>query len=127
MKTFRHLSATLLTGAALLAAGLAYAHGGAVAKHGGIAKEADDVGYELVVKPDGAELYIEDHDAPVETSKLTGKITVLAAGAKTEAALKPAGGNKLVATGVKIGKGAKVVASVTSPDGATKAVRFAVP
>ncbi len=131
MKTFRHLSIALAA-AATLAAGplvspVAHAHGGIVAKHGGIAKEADDIGYELVVKSDGIELYMEDHGEPLASAGFSGKVTVLAGGAKSEAALKPAGANKLVATGVKVGSGAKVVASLTAADGATRAVRFAVP
>jgi hypothetical protein len=127
MNTFRHLSVALVAAAALVAGAAAHAHGGIVAKHGGIAKEADDIGYELVVKSDGVELYMEDHGEPLASAGFTGKLTVLAAGAKSEAALKPAGANRLVATGVKVGTGAKVVASLTAADGATRAVRFAVP
>lgn len=102
---------------ALAAAGVALAHGDAAPKHGGILKEADDVHYELVVKPDSADLYIEDHGKPVPTAGMGGKLTVLMGAAKSEAALAPAGGNRLTAAAVKIGPGAKVIAAVKSADG----------
>jgi hypothetical protein len=116
--------------AALLVAGtgqVAWAHGDAVAKHGGIVKNSDDVGYELVVKPDGADLYVYDHEQDMQTAKLTGKLTVLNGTTKSEVPLTPAGGNRMEAKGVKIVPGAKVVAALVAPDRATAmTVRFNV-
>ena len=106
---------------ALATAGVALAHGDAAPKHGGILKEADDVHYELVVKPDSADLYIEDHGKPVATTGMRGKLTVLKGAVKTEAELAPAGGNRLTAAALKIGPGAKVIAAVKSADGKTSA------
>ncbi|MDP3310314.1 MAG: hypothetical protein Q8S56_05030, partial [Polaromonas sp.] len=45
-----------------------------------------------------------------QSAGLSGKLTVLNGAEKSEAELKPAGGNKLEAKGVKLNKGAKVVA-----------------
>ncbi len=49
--------------ASALAFGTAHAHGDAPAKHGGIIKVANDITFELVVKQDVAELYLDDHGA----------------------------------------------------------------
>lgn len=104
------LSAALLVGASALSAGNALAHGAAPAQHGGVVQSAADLSFELVATPDGAALYLEDHDAALQTAGLSGKLTVLNGADKSEAELKPAGGNKLEAKGVKLNKGAKVVA-----------------
>jgi hypothetical protein len=116
------LAAALLAGTCLTAT----AHGDAKAKHGGTVQVAADVVYELVAQPTGAAVYVVDHDKPVDTAQMTGKLTVLNGTQKSEAALKPAGGNKLEATGVTVAAGAKVVASVTGADGKTANVRFSV-
>lgn len=128
MQSIRTLAAATLAAAALALASGAHAHGGGPAKHGGIVKESNDMHYELVAKSDGAELYVEDHGEPVPTAKFTGKLTVLNGTAKSEAALVPAGGNKLEAKGVKVGPGAKVIAALVAGDGVTRlSVRFAIP
>ena len=56
---------------------------------------------------------------------MTGKLTVLKGADKSEAELKSVGGNRLEAKGVKLGKGAKVVAAVTEGR-KTTTVRFTV-
>jgi hypothetical protein len=95
-------------------------------KHGGVVQAASDLSFELVVKGDGATIYVEDHGKPFPTAGMTGKLTVLNGTEKSEAELKPAGDNKLEAQGVKLVKGAKAVASVTTPRKKTVTVRFAV-
>ena len=57
---------------------------------------------------------------------MSGKLTVLNGADKSEADLKPAGGNKLEAKGVKLGKGAKAVAALQTADKKTVTVRFTV-
>ncbi len=57
---------------------------------------------------------------------MSGKLTVLNGTEKSEAELKPMGENKLEAQGVKLGKGSKAIASVTTPKKKTISVRFAV-
>ena len=122
-------SASIFVGlVAALAVGTAHAHGDAPPKHGGIVKAANDITFELVVKQDSAEIYLDDHGAALPTATMKGKLTVLNGTEKTEAELKPAGGNRLEARGVKIAPGAKAVATVSSADGArTMTVRFSVP
>ncbi|HET7091397.1 MAG TPA: hypothetical protein VFL17_22420 [Anaerolineae bacterium] len=113
--------------ASALAIATAHAHGDAPAKHGGIVKVANDITFELVVKPDAAELYLDDHGAALATAGMRGKLTVLNGTEKSEVDLKPAGDNRLEAKGVKIDPGAKVIAAVSSADGkSTMSVRFAI-
>lgn len=117
---------TLLLTAALLNVGAAWAHGDGVARHGGIVQMAGELKFELVAKADAAELYLDDHGETVPTAKLTGKITVLSGGAKSEAKLEPAPGDKLVAKGVKLVKGDKVIALVTTADQQNNSARFVI-
>jgi hypothetical protein len=120
-----------LIGAAVLALsaigmGTASAHGPAEARHGGIVQVASDVSFELVAEADGATIYLVDHDAPMPSTGITGKLTVLNGTEKSEAEVKPAGDNKLRATGVKLASGAKVVAVLNNVEGRTATVRFTV-
>jgi hypothetical protein len=102
------------------------AHGDAKPMHGGIVQMAADLQYELVPQAQGAALYVVDHGQPADATRMSGKLTVLNGTAKSEAPLKPAGGNKLEATGITLGPGAKVVASVQGADGKATSVRFTV-
>jgi hypothetical protein len=88
----------------------AMAHGTAKPQHGGIVQSASDLSFELVPQANGAAIYVIDHDDPADVSKMGGKLTVLNGAEKSEADIKPAGGNKLEATGIKVAKGSKVVA-----------------
>lgn len=124
MKTSSLLLAALL--GLTLAAPAAHAHGNASPRHGGIVQQAHDLGFELVVEPDGASLYLSDHDKPLPAQGISGRLTVLAGGQKTEAELKPAEGNRLRATGVKLAPGAKLVAVLNGVGGKTVTVRFAL-
>jgi hypothetical protein len=97
---------------ALLAAPAA-AHGPENPMYGGIVQKVSDLHFELVPHPGGAWLYVADHGKPVDSARLSGKLTVLNGTEKSEGALKPAGGNKLEAAGLRIAPGARVVALVT--------------
>lgn len=121
MKKF---SSFLLIAAALMA-GPAWAHGDGVARHGGIVQMAGEIKFELVAKADAAELYLDDHGETVPTAKLSGKLSVLSGGNKSEAKLEPAG-DKLVAKGVKLQKGDKVIAIVTMEDKQNSSARFVI-
>lgn len=103
----------------------ALAHGPSKAQRGGIVQTAGDLSFELVAQGDSAALYVVDHDKPADVSKMSGKLTVLNGTSKSEAELKPAGGNKLEAT-TKLAPGAKAVASVNPGTGKSITVRFAV-
>ena len=119
------LFAAAVLACASLAATPALAHGAAVARHGGVVQTASDLSFELVAGPDGALLYIEDHGKPLAPTGMSGKLTVLVGSDKSEAALAVAG-DKLEAKGVKLAKGAKVVATLTSAGGKAITVRFTV-
>jgi hypothetical protein len=97
-------------------------------KHGGLIRHANDVTYELVPLPQGAQIYVEDHGKPVSTATMLGKLTVLQGVVKSEAVLKPGGPNRLDAAGVKIAKGARVLAVINVPGRkAPVIVRYQVP
>jgi len=123
--TFKHLGAALLLSFSTVATVPAFAHGAAPARHGGVVQTASDMSFELVAVADGAALYVVDHDDDYDVKQMSGKLTVLNGAEKSEAELKPAGGNKLEAKGAKLGKGAKVVAAVTEGR-KTITVRFTV-
>ncbi|MBC8021890.1 MAG: hypothetical protein H7Y14_02150 [Burkholderiales bacterium] len=120
----RLLTTTLA--AAALCGGLAWAHGDEKARHGGLVQMAGEVKFELVTKGDTVELYLDDHGQTMPTSKLSGKLTVLSGSSKSEAKLEPATGDKLVAKGVKLSKGDKVIALVTTEDKKTSSARFVI-
>lgn len=123
----KHTFAALLLGAGLgLAAAPVLAHGDGKPKHGGIVKSANDLSFELVSAPAGAEVYIEDHGKTLPTTGITGKLVVLGKSGKSETAVK-AGGDKLSAPGAKLASGDKVVLVVTLPNQQVSSVRFAVP
>jgi len=104
---------------------VALAHGGAQARHGGVAVMASDLGFELVGTPTGAAIYVEDHGKPMAPTGLKGKLTVLNGAEKSEADLVVAG-DRLEAKGVKLAKGAKVVAALVTPAAKAITVRFTV-
>lgn len=80
--------------------------------HGGIVVESKDMDYELVAKPDLLQLYLRDHGKPVDVSKVSAKITLLAGTEKQDVELTPAG-NRLEAKGrFKVAAGTKAVAQV---------------
>ena len=116
---------TLVT-VATLAAGAAWAHGDDKARYGGQVQMAGETKFELVAKGDVVEVYLDDHGTTLPTAKLTGKLTVLSGSAKTEAKLEPAAGDKLIAKGVKLAKGDKVIALVTMEDKSTSSARFVI-
>lgn len=104
----------------------AMAHGESKPRHGGIVQVANDVNFELVVEADGATIYLVDHDEPMSSKGISGKLTVLNGSEKTEVDVKAIDGNKLQAKGVKIASGAKVVAVLNNVEGKTSTVRFTV-
>lgn len=117
---------TALLAAAALAAGAAWAHGDEKARHGGIVQMAGELKFELVARGDSAEVYLDDHGEAIPTAKLSGKLTVMSGASKSEAKLEPVGNDKLVAKGVKLAKGDKVIALVTLADKSTSSARFVI-
>jgi hypothetical protein len=117
---------TVLLAAAAFSGGLAWPHGDEKARHGGLVQMAGETKFELVAKSDAAEVYLDDHGETIPTAKLSGKLTVMSGSARTEAKLEPEAGDKLVAKGVKLVKGDKVIALVTLADKTTASARFVV-
>ncbi len=89
-------------------------------------QKANDLSFELVVQADGASIYLMDHDKPMATKGITGKLTVLQGSNKMEADIKEAGDNTLRVMGVKLGKGDKLLAALSSIAGKSISVRFTI-
>ena len=123
MKAIQAMLAIL--GMALFSGG-ALAHGDSKPRHGGIVEVSGDIKFELVLTAAGAELHIDDHGQTVPTAGASGKLTIMSAGAKSEAPLEPAPGDKLVARGAKLAKGDRVIAVVTLADKSKSSVRFLI-
>ncbi len=113
----------IVLGLLLLNINAVMAHGGAKPKHGGIVQVSGDLSFELVATPDGAVLYVEDHDKPMNPASMSGKLSVLNGKEKSEAELLPVG-ERLKAKGVKLQSGAKAVAAMTTANKKTITVRF---
>lgn len=121
----KKLLTVVVLGLSALSFNTAFAHAGGPAKHGGVVTTASDLSFELVGSPDGAVIYVEDHGKPMAPTGLKGKLTVLNGAEKSEADLVVAG-DKLEAKGVKLAKGAKVVAALVTPAAKAITVRFTV-
>lgn len=124
MKQHLHRAAAAAILSALCLSMPVWAHGPAKTQHGGVVQAASDLTFELVRGDAGVSLYVDDHGTKKSTQGATGQLTVLSAGQKSQAPLVPAGENQLVAKGLKVAKGAKVVAAVTFADQKSVTVRF---
>ncbi len=122
MKT---LISALIAASLFVAPAMVTAHGTVTAKHGGVVVEAHDLNFELVSTTDGAHLYIVDHGQPMKPTNMSGKLTVLNGAEQSEAPLK-AEADRLEAAGIKLVKGAKVVAILSAPTKKTMTVRFVI-
>lgn len=121
----KKLLAAVVFGISALSLNLAFAHGSGTAKHGGVVAMASDLSFELVRSANGAVIYVEDHGKPMAPNGMKGKITVLNGVNKSEADLVVVG-DKLEANGVTLETGAKVVASLVTPNAKAITVRFTV-
>lgn len=127
MKSLKQIAAVALVSLALpAAAGGKHAHGDEhKPKYGGIVQEVKEVQYELVAKSDSIAIFVEDHGKKVDTKGGAAKVTLLNGAEKSEAALVPAGDNKLEAKGTfKVMPGTKVVAVVTLAGKPGQSMRF---
>jgi hypothetical protein len=96
-------------------------------KHGGIVVESPAMDFELVAKADVITIYLRDHGKPAKAAGGSGKLTVLSGSDKIEAALTPAGDDRLEARGTfKTGPGTKLVATITLPGKKPMNVRFSM-
>ena len=119
------LLAAVVLGLSTLSFNVAMAHGENKAKHGGVVSAASDLHFELVATSTGAAIYIDDHGKPMAPTGMKGKLTVLNGAEKSEAELTVAA-DKLEAKGLKLVKGAKVVAALVTPAAKAITVRFTV-
>ncbi|MES2157854.1 MAG: hypothetical protein V4512_08625 [Pseudomonadota bacterium] len=104
---------------ALMAApAMLHAHGSMKPQHGGMVQMSGETMMELVAGPKGVDVYLSEEDEPLTAADFTAKLTQSAGGAKSEAVLKPAGGNRLSAPGFKTVKGAKLVVALVDKSGA---------
>lgn len=93
--------------------------------YGGVLSVANDISYELVAKPDRIVLYVSDHGTAVDTKGASASVTLLSTSGKMDVTLKPAGENKLEATGsFPMAPGTKAVARVALPGKPAQNVRF---
>lgn len=114
-----------LAALALVAApAVVHAHGSMKPQHGGMVQMTGETMFELVTGPKGADVYLSEEDEPIPAAGYTAKLIQTAAGKKTEAPLKAAGGNKLSAPGFKAAKGAKIVVSLVDKNGAKTFATF---
>ncbi|ETI65398.1 hypothetical protein C100_02250 [Sphingobium sp. C100] len=114
-----------LIGLTLIAApAMLHAHGSMKPQHGGMVQMTGETMVELVSGPKGVDIYLSEEDEPIAAAGFTAKLTQSAAGKKTEAALKAAGGNKLVAAGFKPVKGAKLIVMLIDKSGAKSFATF---
>ncbi len=121
----KKLLAVIVIGFSVISANTALAHGGAIPKHGGIVQTSSDLSFELVTTPEGVSIYVEDHGKPMNTTGMSGKLTVLNGTEKSEADLTPSG-DRLQAKGINLKSGAKVVAALNTVNKKAITVRFTV-
>lgn len=100
-----------------------WAHGDETPLHGGVVKVEHEMVFELVRGAAATSLYLRDHGKPYPTDNVVGKVTVLAAGKKSDVKLVPAGNNKMTAD-VIIPDGAKVLVKVKEEGHHSVTVRF---
>ncbi len=122
----KHLISVASLAISCLSMSLVMAHGDAKPLHGGIVQQVNDLSFELVAQADGATIYLMDHDKPMASKGITGKLTVLQGTNKFEGEIKEAGDNTLRVMGVKLGKGDKLVAALSNVGGKSMTVRFTI-
>lgn len=113
-----------LAGSLGLVSPSALSHTDVKPQYGGVVYTKYDLSFELVLESEGVSLYVGDHGEPFATETLTGQLTVLAEGQKSEIALNSAGVGKLHAAGTQIPAGAKVVVTLTDQNKKVMTVRY---
>lgn len=124
MRTFLLFAALALAGVSASYAASNDKHDDHAPRHGGIVTPGKEADYELVAKTDTLHLYLRDHGKPMDASKASAKVTLLAGAEKQEVELKPAG-DRLEAKGnFKVGPGTKAVAVVSNKGKTMGTARF---
>ncbi|MBW8812932.1 MAG: hypothetical protein JF588_05850 [Caulobacterales bacterium] len=109
-----------LTAAAALSAGTALAHGGNVPEHGGVLKLVADTSVELVRRPEGVQVWVEEEGEEIPSASMTGKLVIVSGADKTEVALTPGAGNMWEAKGLSLTRGANVTVLMVGAAGRDK-------
>lgn len=122
---FKQAVAAIALGGSLIISPASFSHDDPKPRHGGIVQLVNDVSYELVIRDAGVDIYVTDHGKPMSTAGMTGKLTVMMGTHRSDVDLVAAG-DKLEAKGVKLAKGAKLVAALTLPTKKAVTVRFAI-
>lgn len=92
-------------------------------RHGGMIQELNDHQVELVLAKDGVRVCVSDHDGkPIAADKITGKVSVLAAGKKSDIELKADKDNCVAGAGQVGARPTVVVALIVN--GKTVSGRF---
>lgn len=79
---------------------------------GGVVVVVKDIEYELVARPDSLQLHLRDHGKPIDVSKASAKLTLLAGSDKQDVDLKPAGDRFEAKGSFKLPANTKAVATV---------------
>ena len=123
MKQFFRFTVAFLFFALTLGGNAAFAHADhGKPQFGGVIAEAGNVEFEIVARDGRIVVHASAHGAPVAMAGATGKLTVLAGGAKSEIDLQPAGDNRLAGDGALPAK-AKLLLTVQMPGGKTAQAR----
>jgi hypothetical protein len=109
-----------------LASAVAFGHGNTKPLHGGVVQMVGETSFELVTKPEGAELYVVEDGEDIESAKMSAMLTIDAGGTKSEVVMLAAGSNKFVSKGTKIPSGAKVLVRLVGADQAKTMARFTI-
>lgn len=120
----------LLASLAVALAGTSFAAGNHAHQpaHGGVVVEAQDLDFELVARPDRISLHVRDHGKAVSTQGASAKLILLTGTEKSEALLRAVGEGRLEAPGpFKLGKGSKVVVTVSLAGRQPVNLRFVLP
>ncbi|HET6971387.1 MAG TPA: hypothetical protein VFH92_09700 [Phenylobacterium sp.] len=112
--------AALAAAASLGAAGVAYAHGGNVPEHGGVLKLVADTSVELVTRPEGVQVWVEEEGEEVPSASMTGKLVIVAGADRSEVALTPGAGNMWEAKGLTLKHGSNVTVLMVGAAGRDK-------
>src|SRR5689334_1871971 len=112
--------------AMMLASAVASGHGNTKPLHGGVVQMVGEQTFELVAKPEGAELYVVDDGEDIDSSTMNVTLTIDAGGAKSEVAMLAAGGNKFVSKGTRLPSGAKVVVLLVDANQSKTTARFTI-
>ena len=95
-------------------------------QHGGVTNwnTNSEYSFELVVNGESAIIYVEDHEVPVDTSGAKGELTVTRNGSSQTAKLETDGDNRMMARGLSIKGGDRVVARITLANSVIMLGRF---